>query len=64
VLLLRALLELEPDPDTRTLRVTDGALPDWAEGLALDGVHAFGRRWNVRVEGGVARVEVLGADLD
>jgi glycogen debranching enzyme len=64
VLLLRALLELEPDPDTRTLRVTEAALPDWAEGLALEGVHAFGRRWNVRVEGGVARVEELEADLD
>jgi len=61
VLLLRALLELEPDPDTRTLRVTQAALPDWAEGLALDGVHAFGHRWNVRVEGGVARVEQANA---
>ena len=57
VLLLRALLGLEPDPETRTLRVTGEALPGWAEGLALDGVHAFGRRWNVRVEGGTARVE-------
>jgi glycogen debranching enzyme len=56
VLLLRALLGLEPDPDARSVRVTGDALPAWAEGLALDGVHAFGRRWNVRVEGGVAHV--------
>jgi glycogen debranching enzyme len=56
VLLLRALLGLEPDPETRTLRVTSGSLPDWSEGLALEGVHAFGRRWNVRVEGGTAHV--------
>jgi glycogen debranching enzyme len=57
VLLLRALLELEPDPATRTLRVTEGPLPHWAEGLSLDGVHAFGRRFNVRVENGRARVD-------
>jgi len=57
VLLVRALLGLEPDPDARALRVTDVPLPAWAEGLALDGVHAFGRRWNVRVERGTARVE-------
>ena len=60
VLLLRALLGLEPDPDTRTLRVTDAPQPDWAEGLDLQGVHAFGRRWSVRVEGGSARVDELG----
>jgi glycogen debranching enzyme len=57
VLLLRALLRLEPDPDTRGLRVTAGPLPGWADGLALEGVHAFGRRFDVRVEGGVARVD-------
>lgn len=57
VLLLRALLGLEPDPGTRTLQVTDAMLPDWAEGLALEGVHAFGRRWDVRVERGRAHVE-------
>ena len=60
VLLLRALLGLEPDPDARTLRVTDAPQPDWAEGLDLQGVHAFGRRWSVRVEGGSARVDELG----
>jgi glycogen debranching enzyme len=58
LLLLRAELGLEPDPDTRTLRVTGEALPEWIEGLALDGVPAFGRRWRVRVENGAATVEV------
>jgi glycogen debranching enzyme len=57
VLLLRALLGLEPDPDSRRLCVSEAAMPPWAEGLELTGVAAFGRRWNVRVEGGVARVE-------
>jgi glycogen debranching enzyme len=57
LLLLRAELGLEPDPDTRTLRVTGEALPEWIEGLALDGVPAFGRRWRVRVENGAATVE-------
>jgi hypothetical protein len=37
--------------------VTGEALPEWIEGLALDGVPAFGRRWRVRVENGAATVE-------
>jgi glycogen debranching enzyme len=57
VLLLRTLLGLEPDPRARILGVSAAAMPAWAEGLALTGVHAFGRRWTVRVEGGVAGVE-------
>ena len=57
VLLLRALLGLEPDPASRALRVSASPMPSWAEGLELAGVHAFGRRWNVRVDGGVAGVE-------
>ena len=57
VLLLRALLGLEPDPGRRVLDVSATAMPAWAEGLALTGVHAFGRRWTVRVEGGAASVE-------
>ncbi len=59
-LLLRALLALEPDPDARTLRAGATGLPAWTEGLALEGAHAFGRRWNVRVEGGAAVVEPAG----
>jgi glycogen debranching enzyme len=61
VLLLRALLGLEPEPGARTLRVTEDALPEWAEGLALEGVQAFGRRWDVRVQGGAASVGESGA---
>jgi glycogen debranching enzyme len=57
LLLLRAQLGLEPDPDARALRVTGDALPAWAEGLALDGVPAFGRRWRIRVVDGLASVE-------
>jgi glycogen debranching enzyme len=56
VLLLRALLGLEPDPAARVLRVSAAGLPAWAEGLELTGVHAFGRRWSIRIEGGVASV--------
>jgi len=59
VLLLRALLGLEPEVDSRALRVSGAQLPDWAEGLVLDGVHAFGRRFAVRVEGGTAHVDPL-----
>jgi glycogen debranching enzyme len=57
LLLLRAQLGLEPDPDARTLRVTADALPAWLEGFTLDGVRAFGRHWRVRVENGSASVE-------
>jgi glycogen debranching enzyme len=57
LLLLRAELGLEPDPDARVLRVTDAELPEWIEGLVLDGVPAFGRRWRVRVANGRASVE-------
>jgi len=57
LLLLRAELGLEPDVDTRALRVTDAELPDWLEGLTLDGVPAYGRLWRVRVENGRASVE-------
>ena len=37
--------------------MTGAALPAWIEGLVLDGVPAFGRRWRVRVENGAATVE-------
>jgi glycogen debranching enzyme len=57
LLLLRAQLGLEPDPDARTLRVTADELPAWLEGFALDGVRAFGRSWRVRVENRTAIVE-------
>ena len=59
LLLLRALLGLEPDPDARTLRVTADQLPAWLEGFALDGVPAFGRPWRVRVENHPAIVEFV-----
>jgi glycogen debranching enzyme len=57
LLLLRAQLGLEPDPDSRTLRVTQDTLPAWLEGLVLDGIPAFGQRWRVRVEDRTAVVE-------
>jgi glycogen debranching enzyme len=57
VLRLRALLGLEPEPDGRVLRAAATGLPAWAEGLTLERVPAFGRRFDVRVEGGAARVE-------
>jgi phosphoribosyl-dephospho-CoA transferase len=32
-------------------------LPAWLDGLSLEGVHAFGRLWDVRVEGRTVGVE-------
>jgi glycogen debranching enzyme len=57
LLLLRAELGLEPVPETRSLRVTDAELPEWIDGLVLEGVPAFGRSWTVRVEDRKAAVE-------
>jgi glycogen debranching enzyme len=57
LLLLRAQLGLEPDPEARALRVTADTLPAWLEGFVLDGIPAFGRHWRVRVENGTASVE-------
>jgi glycogen debranching enzyme len=60
VLLLRLLLGLEPDVASRELRTTGAEPPDWADGLELDGVRAFGRSWSVRIESG--RVAVSGTE--
>ena len=57
LLLLRAQLGLEPDPDSRILRVTADDLPAWLEGFTLDRIPAFGRHWRVRVEDHTATVE-------
>ncbi|HKD93398.1 MAG TPA: glycogen debranching N-terminal domain-containing protein [Gaiellaceae bacterium] len=57
VLLLQAVLRLVPDRAERVLRSEATWVPEWLEGLSLTGVHAFGRRWTVRVEGGAVSVE-------
>jgi glycogen debranching enzyme len=57
VLLLQAVLRLVPDRAGRVLRSEASCVPDWLEGLSLTGVHAFGRRWRVRAEGGAVSVE-------
>ena len=59
VLLLRLLLGLEPDPAARELR-SETVPPDWAEGLELDGIRAFGQRWNVLVVDGEVVVQRSG----
>jgi hypothetical protein len=39
------------------LRAGARGLPEWAEGLTLEGVHAHGRRWRVHVRDGAAVVD-------
>jgi glycogen debranching enzyme len=56
VLLLQAVLRLLPDRAERALRSEASCVPEWLEGLSLTGVHAFGRRWTVQVEGGTVSV--------
>ncbi len=57
VLLLQVLLGLRPDRRTRTLEaaVPAGAA-DWLGPARLSGVSAFGRTWDVRLEGGSTSV--------
>jgi glycogen debranching enzyme len=58
VLLLQVLLGLEPDRASASLVTSvTGEVPDWAGSLDLTGVPAFGRTWDVHLEGGRVRVE-------
>jgi glycogen debranching enzyme len=57
ILLLQAVLRLAPDRVERVLRSEASCVPEWLEGLLITGVHAFGRRWGVRVDGGAVSVE-------
>jgi glycogen debranching enzyme len=61
VLLLQAVLGLVPDRAERVLRSEASCVPERLEGLSLTGVHAFGRRWTVRVDAGVVAVEPTSA---
>jgi glycogen debranching enzyme len=53
VLALQLLLGLRPDRETRSL-VSDApdGFPDWADGVEVDGIPAFGRSWHARVSTG------------
>jgi glycogen debranching enzyme len=58
VLLLRALLGLEPDREHQTLEsLAPAELPSWVGTLRLAGVRAFERHWDVRVDDGEVRIE-------
>ena len=62
VLLLRVLLGLEPDPVERALSVRSERLPEWAGGLTLAGLPAYGSRFDVHLREG--HVEVVAAVED
>lgn len=58
VVLLSLLLGLEPDPHRGALTsVAPEPLPRWVGTMRLSGVHAFERRWDVRVEDGQVSVD-------
>jgi hypothetical protein len=49
---------LQPDPRRQTLEsIAPPELPSWAHSLRLQGVRAYDRQWDVRLEGGSVRVE-------
>jgi glycogen debranching enzyme len=57
ILLLQIVLGLVPDRAAGALRSDVAELPEWADGLVLDGVRAFDRRWTVRTDDGGVTVE-------
>jgi glycogen debranching enzyme len=58
VLLLQLLLGLQPDRRRERLEsVAPLELPSWVGHVRLSGIEAFGRSWDVRVEGGDVTVE-------
>jgi glycogen debranching enzyme len=57
VLLLRVLLGLEPNRERGTLEARATDVPDWAEGLTLENVRAFGKTWTAQVEDGSVTVD-------
>jgi glycogen debranching enzyme len=59
VLLTQVLLGLVPDRQAGALRSWAGDLPEWADGLVLEGIRAFGQRWTAHVETGAVEVEAI-----
>ena len=57
ILLLQVVLGLVPDRAEGALRSDVAGLPEWTEGLLLEGVRAFDQRWTVRTEDGAVMVE-------
>ena len=56
VLMLRLLLGLEPDPHSGVLRTAE-VVPEWLDGLELNGVRALGRSWRIAVADGQVSAE-------
>jgi glycogen debranching enzyme len=58
VLLLQLLLGIRPDRTRRVLEsVAPSGLPPWVGDIRLSGLRAFGRTWDVRLDGGAVTVE-------
>ncbi len=58
VLLLQLLLGLVPDRRRQALEtVAPQELPSWVGSVRMTGLRAFGRPWDVRLDGGAVRVE-------
>jgi glycogen debranching enzyme len=57
ILLLQIVLGLVPDRAAGVLRSDATELPEWADGIVLEGVRAFDQPWTVRAEDGGVTVE-------
>jgi hypothetical protein len=58
VLMLRLLLGLEPNPHTGELGTAE-VVPEWLDGLELNGVRALGRAWRIAVAGSRVSAETV-----
>jgi glycogen debranching enzyme len=59
VLALQLLLGLQPDRDHCQLESLASGLPSWAGDIRVSGVRAFDSQWDVFVENGTVRIEVV-----
>ena len=58
MLLLQLLLGLQPDRRRQALEtIAPSELPSWVGTVRMNGVRAFGRPWDVRLDNGAVRVD-------
>jgi glycogen debranching enzyme len=57
---IRALLDLRPDPEQRSIRVGNPTLPSGLTTMLVNGVEAFGKRFTLRIDRSGTHVDVIG----
>jgi glycogen debranching enzyme len=62
ILLIAALLGIEPHATEPRLVAREGRVAEWLDGIELTGIEACGQRWNVAVRDRQVEVELAGAE--